>query len=241
MGRGLLTGQVGGGSDDKKLPLAGGIMSGSISFEGEFNKGDWASCVGAVDQPIDDTGSANSVISGSVDGQRLYSLEMLNNTGSPTMRLYAGTNYLEINDSNITTNGVIFNAAWNDYAEYFQADRQYTAGQVVRATDHGLVTMSTGRLQRACHIVSGTYGMVLGDEKNGVPVALAGRVLAYVDKANVKTGDAVCSGKEGTVSRMRWYERILFPDRMIGIVHYVPTSDKWNNYDALGRVVISVK
>jgi len=51
--------------------------------------------------------------------------------------------------------------------------------------------------------------------------------LVYIDNSNIKIGDAVCSGKNGTVSKMRWYERILYPERIVGVVSEIPNYDEW--------------
>jgi len=65
--------------------------------------------------------------------------------------------------------------------------------------------------------------------------------LAYPDNSKFKVGDAVCSGKNGTVSKMNRLEIILFPDRIVGYVSEIPTYDKWNGIKIDGRIWIKVK
>ena len=50
-----------------------------------------------------------------------------------------------------------------------------------------------------------------------------------------KVGDVVCAGKNGTASKMRLWEKILFPDRILGIVPEIPDNVKVN-----GRIWIKI-
>ena len=95
------------------------------------------------------------------------------------------------------------------------------------------VKLCDHRLSKGAMITSDTAGIVIGQKTKGIPVAVAGRVLAYTDKPRdtFKVGDAVCSGKDGTVSRMRWWEKLLFPDRILGVVSCIPNYGVWGTGD----------
>lgn len=142
--------------------------------------------------------------------------------------------------------GVLYGAAWNDYAEYRKSDmEEIPFGRVVIENGDDTVSLSTGRLQPCGQIVSDTFGFILGPEKGSLPVALCGRVLAYPneDRNFFDVGDAVCSGPNGTVSKMTRDEIQAWPDRILGYVSSVPKYDIWEeqNIEVDGRIWIKVK
>lgn len=141
----------------------------------------------------------------------------------------------------ITTNNVLKGAAWNDFAEFRQCNDK--AGYVVVEKGDGSLIRSHKRLLPGASIVSDTYGMVIGKEEDGYsPVAVAGRVLAYAtDKEHMKAGDPLCTGCNGTVSKMSRLETILYPDRIIGYVSEIPSYALWNDVLVNGRIWVKVK
>lgn len=152
--------------------------------------------------------------------------------------------------SNIRYNGDmranhVYCAVWNDFAEYRQATENIGFGRVVVENGDDSVSMSTERLQPCAMVVSDTYGIAIGAfGRNTVPVAVAGRVLVYTDTPaqNFKAGDPVCSGANGTISKMSREEVVQYPDRMIGVVSSVPEYESWGNGIAVnGRIWIRVK
>lgn len=137
------------------------------------------------------------------------------------------------NENIFIENNVLFGAAWNDYAEFRETEEKIEPGRVVIENGDGKLILSSERLQPAAYIVSDTYGFAIGrNEVNATPLALCGRVLAYTDcdKNNFSLGDVVCSGKNGTISKMNRDEIIKYPDRIIGVVSEIPNYEFWN-YD----------
>ena len=63
------------------------------------------------------------------------------------------------------------------------------------------------------------------------PIAVCGRVLAYTfENRNLfKPGEAVCSGPDGTISKMTREEIRNWPDAIVGYVSEVPQYDKWGS------------
>ena len=136
------------------------------------------------------------------------------------------------NENIFIENNVLFGAAWNDYAEYRHTDLEIEPGNVVIEKGNGDLILSNDRLLPAAYIVSDTFGFAIGKtEYNNTPIALCGRVLAFTDEDldSFQVGDAVCSGKNGTVSKMSRLEISKYPDRIIGIVSEIPLYDYWNN------------
>lgn len=144
----------------------------------------------------------------------------------------------------LTSAGVIYGAAWNDYAE-FRTTAYAKAGEVVIENGDGTMHRSYERLEPAASIVSDTYGFAIGEtEKCGTPIAVAGRVLAYPyeDRYSYKAGDAVCSAPDGKVSKMTREEMVMYPDCIIGYVSEIPEYEVWGQTDVPvnGRIWIKV-
>ena len=76
-------------------------------------------------------------------------------------------------------------------------------------------------------------------------MATSGRVLAYPlePREEYCAGDPVCSGPNGTVSKMTREEVMMYPDRIIGTVSSVPNYDTWGtgNVKVNGRIWIKVR
>lgn len=141
--------------------------------------------------------------------------------------------------------GVLMGAAWNDYAEYREADTTEPGRCVVENGDDTL-SLSTERMQPGAEIISDTFGFAIG--KNGrsdTPIAATGRVLAYPyeDRNEFKPGMPVCSGPNGTVSIMTKEEARENPWCIIGTVSAVPSYDTWGeaNVKVNGRVWIRIR
>lgn len=126
----------------------------------------------------------------------------------------------------------ISGAIWNDYAEYRETIHQIEPGHCVCEKGDGKVYPSTKRLQKLPMIISDTFGFSIGKiNETDVPIAVCGRVLVFTDKPlkTFKVGDWVCSGKNGKVSKMNFFERLFFADRRVGIVSSFPSQETWGS------------
>lgn len=149
----------------------------------------------------------------------------------------------------IDTSGRLWGAVWNDYAEFrkTQDAKEIEAGRVVKENGDGSLSISTTRLEPGCEIVSDTYGFAVGKtNETNLPIAIVGRVLAYpYENISIyKPGDAVCSGPNGTVSKMSREEIQQYPERIIGTVSEIPTYDIWHgsqDIEVNGRIWIRIK
>lgn len=146
-------------------------------------------------------------------------------------------------DGKAYTDMALYGAVWNDYAEFRNCSNG-EAGHCVVENGDDTMSLSTKRLQYG-GIISDTFGFVIGDQKNGKPIAVSGRVLAYTDKDrnNFKPGDAVCSGPNGSVSKMTRKEIKEYPEKILGIVSSVPTYEFWGpkQIPVDGRIWIKVR
>ena len=158
----------------------------------------------------------------------------------------AGASTLYCNTSVYCSGSVLYGAAWNDYAEFRNTKEKIEPGRCVAENGDGTLSISTNRLIPGCDIVSDTFGYAIGKtDVATTPLAMTGRVLAYPyeDRDSYKPGDAVCSGPNGTVSKMTRKEIINYPDRIIGTVSEIPTYDTWGagNVSVNGRIWIRIR
>lgn len=158
--------------------------------------------------------------------------------------------YNSIETTNITASGEIagdkvIGAVWNDYAEYRAANTR-EPGRVIRETGEGSLVLATERLMPGCEIISDTFGFSIGKtDENNTPVAIAGRVLAYTyePRETFVAGEPVCSGPNGTVSKMTREEVKEYPDRIIGTVSEIPDYETWGsgNVPVNNRIWIRIR
>lgn len=139
----------------------------------------------------------------------------------------------------------VLGAVFNDYAEYRQANKAHPGRCVVEVGDGNMV-LSAERLQPGANIVSDTFGFAIGETPLAqVPIAVCGRVLAYPfeDKEIYEPGDAVCSGPNGTISKMSREEIREWPDKIVGYVSEIPTYEYWGSdkVEVNGRIWIKIK
>lgn len=142
--------------------------------------------------------------------------------------------------------GQVYGAVWNDYAEYRKTKEYIQPGYCVIETGNGDLIKSSERLQPGANIVSDTFGFAIGEtEQTKTPLAVSGRVLAYPyeDRDSYQAGDPVCSGPNGTISKMTREEVRGYPDRIIGTVSEIPDYEVWGtgNVKVNNRIWIKVK
>lgn len=140
----------------------------------------------------------------------------------------------------------VYGAVWNDYAEFRETKEQIEAGRVVIENGDDTLSLATERLMPGANIVSDTFGFAIGETDNAkTPLAVSGRALVYTyeDRNSYKAGDPVCSGPNGTVSKMTREEVMMYPDRMIGTVSSIPNYETWGtgNVQINGRIWIRIR
>lgn len=150
------------------------------------------------------------------------------------------------------SNGAVYGAVWNDYAEYRKDNPEeiQEPGRCVYELGNGLLALTTKRLERGCEIISDTFGFAIGqDENNGynTPIASNGRVLAYpyesIEEFKTHIGWPVCSGPNGTVSIMTEEEEEKYSSRIVGIISEIPDYEEWGTgkVKVNGRIWIRVR
>lgn len=114
--------------------------------------------------------------------------------------------------------GRVYNAVWNDLAEYFLSDELPEFGKVYRIADDQKIEATTKRgMTNVIGVASDTPGFILKSEYEGkgIPVALAGSVKVWVQK-EVKFGAELVSDKDGFATPANWFEKIFKRGAIIG-------------------------
>ena len=172
-------------------------------------------------------------------------------TGTTSATTNTGTQIFDTGVYVDTTAGklvatTVYGAVWNDYAEYREVPQEVEAGRCVKENGKGQLIQTMARLEPAANIVSDTFGFAIGEtDKAKTAIAVCGRVLAYPyeSKVTYAPGDAVCSGPNGTISKMSREEIINYPDRIVGTVSEIPTYETWGtgNVPVKNRIWIKIK
>lgn len=151
---------------------------------------------------------------------------------------------LDIPNGDIRANK-IWNAVWNDYAEYRECE-DLIPGTCVKENNNGCLTHTIARLTPGASIITDTFGYSQGKtEKANTPIAVSGRVLAYTyqPRENYQAGQAVCSAPNGTIDIMTRDEIRDYPDAIVGIVSEIPDYEIWGsgNIKVNNRIWIKIK
>lgn len=207
------------------LPLSGGTMTGTLNFAN--NVGISGLMAG---------GSDGWTLCGTgVDDAGVLALTITDNASSDYFDIIFDDwdadpiTAIRFGGTKINSYVPLYGAVWNDYAEY-RSGEITEPGRVVHECPDGIMRMSTKRLEPACEIISDTFGFAIGETDTcKTPIAATGRVLAYVDsnRYDFNLGDAVCSGVNGTVSKMTREEIMMYPERIIGTVSEIPEYETW--------------
>ncbi len=165
---------------------------------------------------------------------------------SQTANAYTAVLAFNVANGYLTGCSRVYAAVWNDYAEYRETKSGIEPGRVVIETGFGDLKLSTTRLQPGANVVSDTYGFAIGETKKAkTPIAVSGRVLVYPyeNKDVYEPGDAVCTGPNGTVSKMTREEIMMYPERIVGTISEIPDYEVWGEEDVSvnGRIWIKVK
>lgn len=238
------------------LPLAGGTMTGQIQSNkngGSWIKGRDNAC---LYQTLTTSNNWHPVVgfktpSGSWTMGNVGDNENCVFSYDTDTNFSAGTNStmqaIYFDSSGYIHANRVYNAVWNDYAE-FRKTAEAQPGQCVREVGDGSLVLTTKRLEKGCEIVSDTYGFAIGEtDECKTPIATTGRVLAYpyedIEEFKNHIGDPVCSGPNGTVSIMTEEEEEKYPSRIIGTISEIPTYETWGtgNVKVNGRVWIRIR
>lgn len=110
----------------------------------------------------------------------------------------------------------VWNAVWNDFADFQLLDDQLDYGKCYYDTITGAKICSQRCMQAVIGIASDTFGMAVGQGHNAkeVPIAVAGWVLAYVDR-EYPIGTPLTNDENGILTEMTDAEKSKYPERLV--------------------------
>ena len=126
----------------------------------------------------------------------------------------------------------VYNAVWNDLADCIPVDDEckvepgycycFDGEKYYKATkylDEGIVGID-----------SDTYGMNMGHKPNlnQMDVAVAGFVLAYVDR-EYKPGTPLTCTKNGYLTKIKLRDKIKYPERIVATYWKSEPADEWGS------------
>ena len=134
--------------------------------------------------------------------------------------------------SGIKSNTGVYNAVWNDLADCipvddeckvepgycycFDGEKYYKSSKYL---DEGIIGID-----------SDTYGMNMGHKPNlnQMDVAVAGFVLAYVDK-EYKPGTPLTCAKNGYLTKIKLKDKVRYPERVVATYWKSELADEWGS------------
>lgn len=139
----------------------------------------------------------------------------------------------------------VYNAVWNDIVDFVEAPEDLIVeyGKVyVRNMDY-LVEKSSQYMQKGIlGVASDTFGIAAGkiEERNQVPVAIGGFVLAHV-RGIYESGTCLTSDSDGYLVEMSDNDKTAFPERIVATFDRPETKEMWNGIMVNGRHWVKVK
>ena len=123
----------------------------------------------------------------------------------------------------------VYNAVWNDLAEYFIKEPNTNAkpGDVIVQTENGVTASEKRRDQRVIGVYSDTFGFVLysADSDKKLPIGLSGTVNVKI-REPVKIGDLLVSDKDGYATKATFIDKLFFRESIFGKV-----LENYNSYE----------
>lgn len=147
-----------------------------------------------------------------------------------------------ISSTGTITGSKVYNAVWNDYAEWFEKEEkleEFEPGDICVWDINGVTKSSKPNDRLVVGVVSDTYGHILGGEqlenmednnKNYVPIGLIGRVKVKV-KGPVKKGDLIVSSSEVGVGIV---------DNNANVGEIVGKALEDSNLEAIKRIIVLI-
>lgn len=141
----------------------------------------------------------------------------------------------------------IWNAVWNDVADFQLLCDKLEYGRCYMDTKDGAKICTVRCQMSVIGIASDTFGFGVGSGANPqreVPIAVAGWVLAFVDK-EYECGTPLTNDEHGQLTAMTKQEKMEYPERIVGIYKRKELDTHWgpehSKIEVRGRHWVKVK
>lgn len=120
----------------------------------------------------------------------------------------------------------IWNAVWNDIADFQELDDKLIYGKCYYDTINGAKICDNRCQESVIGIASNTFGYALGANERKVPIAVSGWVLACVDK-EYRIGVPLTNDENGNLTEMSLEEKQMYPERIVAIYKKREINKLW--------------
>jgi len=138
----------------------------------------------------------------------------------------------------------VYNAVWNDYADYISLEGPIpiTPGKVYAYNGHYHVMASSYAEMGIVGVCSDTFSFVAGHKINEfqIPIAVAGFVLAYVDRV-YPSGTPLTSAPDGGLTEMALETKMKFPERLVATFYKEEKNPAWFGITVNGRHWVQIR
>jgi len=112
----------------------------------------------------------------------------------------------------------VFNAVWNDVADFQEVADEKIPGKCYFDTQRGAKICNEDCQKAVIGILTDTYGFGLGQSNNPkkAPFVIAGWVLAYIDSEQTyEPGDVLMNNRSGDLTKMPDEMKRFYPERIV--------------------------
>ena len=177
-------------------------------------------------------------------------------TGGPTLSrcsisssgaVTVGDSGTGLNASGYFSGTKVWNAVWNDIADFQLLDDKLEFGRCYFDTTEGAKICNTRCQMSVIGIASDTFGFGVGSGANPdreVPIAIGGWVLAFVDQ-EYGCGTPLTNDDHGCLTAMTKQEKMEYPERIVALYKKPETAELWGTegkeIEVKGRHWVKVK
>tara|TARA_R110002072_G_scaffold64203_5_gene159733 strand:+ start:71646 stop:72245 length:600 start_codon:yes stop_codon:yes gene_type:complete len=143
-------------------------------------------------------------------------------------------NSLQVDDGagngTLLATGGVWNALWNDYADFQLLNDKLEFGKCYFDTKDGARICDSRCQLSVIGIASDTFGMSVGNgaNVNEVPIAVAGWVLAYVDQ-EYECGTPLTNDENGNLTAITREEKLEYPERIVALYKRKEMQEQWGS------------
>lgn len=149
-------------------------------------------------------------------------------------------------DADFMAKGRIWNAVWNDFADFQLLNDELVFGKCYYDTKDGARICEERCQMSVIGVASDTYGISAGSGANQreVPIAVAGWALAFVDQ-EYECGTPLTNDEHGNLTAMTRAEKLEYPERIIALYKRKEAQETWGpagrKIDVKGRHWVKIK
>lgn len=131
----------------------------------------------------------------------------------------------------------VWNAVWNDFADFQKLNDQLVYGKCYYDTVEGARICNQRCQLSVIGIASDTFGSSVGQNSfhRQAPIAVAGWVLAFVDQ-EYEPGTPLTNDENGNLTKMTSEEKREFPERLVAIYKAKELSEEFGTTNSKIKV-----